>query len=196
MLCIASQFIWCMEKKLGINYTRMQRTILNKSWKQHRTKQQLYGHLTTITKTIQRRRTRHVEHCWRSKDRIISDILRWTPLHGRAKGGWPARTYIQQLCANTRCSLKDLPGAMDDRNGWRERIREIRAAGAIRWFWWYLIWKSHRLLPDITQLENLCLWAWNELSLKVKAQLIKVLPVESRILFLSVLETRRSDKVR
>ena len=41
-----------MEKKLDDNYTRMLRAILNKSWRQHLTKQQLYGHLPPITKTI------------------------------------------------------------------------------------------------------------------------------------------------
>ena len=30
---------------------------------------------TTITKTIQVRRTRHVGHCWRSSDELISDVL-------------------------------------------------------------------------------------------------------------------------
>ena len=41
-----------MEKKLDGNYTRMLRAILNKSWRQHPTKQQLYGHLPPIAKTI------------------------------------------------------------------------------------------------------------------------------------------------
>ena len=48
-----------LEKKLDGNYTRMLRAILNKSWWQHPTKHQLYGHLPPITKTIQIRRTRH-----------------------------------------------------------------------------------------------------------------------------------------
>ena len=47
------------EKKLGGNYTRMLWAILNESWKQHLTKQQLYGHLLPVSKTIQLRRTRH-----------------------------------------------------------------------------------------------------------------------------------------
>ena len=34
-----------MEKKLDGNYTRMLRAILNRSWRQHPTKQQQYGHL-------------------------------------------------------------------------------------------------------------------------------------------------------
>ena len=52
-----------LEKKLDGNYTRMLRVILNKSWQQHPTKHQLYGHLLPITKTIQVRRTRHAGHC-------------------------------------------------------------------------------------------------------------------------------------
>ena len=48
-----------MKKKLDGNNIRMLRAILNRSWRQHLTKQQLYGHLPPITKTIQIRRTRH-----------------------------------------------------------------------------------------------------------------------------------------
>ena len=40
------------EKKQDGNYTRMFRAILNKSWCQHPTRHQLYGHLPPITKTI------------------------------------------------------------------------------------------------------------------------------------------------
>ena len=110
-----------LEKKLDGNYTRMLRAILNKSWQQHPTRHQLYGHLPPITKTIQVRETRHAGHCWRSRDELISDVLLWTPTHGRAKAGRPARTYIQQLCEDTGCCPEDLPRAMNDREKWRER---------------------------------------------------------------------------
>ena len=68
-----------LEKKLDGNYTRMLRAILNKSWQQHSTRHQLYGHSPPITKTIQVRRTRHAGHCWRSRNELISDVLLWTP---------------------------------------------------------------------------------------------------------------------
>ena len=45
----------------------------------------------------------------------------WTSSCWRAKVGRPARTYIQQLCADKGSSLEDIPGAMDDRDGWREK---------------------------------------------------------------------------
>ena len=91
------------------------------------TKQQLYSHLPGIMKTIQIRQTRHSEHCWRSRDELISDVLMWTPSHGRAKAGRPARNYIQQLCEDTGCSPEDLPEAIYDWKRWRERVRDIRA---------------------------------------------------------------------
>ena len=140
-----------LEKKLDGNYTRMLRAILNKSWRQHPTRHQLYGHLPPITKTIQVRRTRHAGHCWRSKDELIRDVLLWTPTHGRAKAGRPARTYIQQLCEDTGCCPEDLTRAMNDREEWRERVRDIRATSAIWWWWWYfiIIFKRCRQLDSV-----------------------------------------------
>ena len=116
----------------------MLRAILNMSRRQHPTRHQLYGHLPPITKTIQVRRTRHAGHCWRSRDELISDVLLWTPTYGRAKAGRPARTYIQQLCEDTGCGPEDLPEAMNDREKWRERVRDIRACGMSWWWWWVL----------------------------------------------------------
>ena len=127
------------------NYTRMLRVILNKSWRQHPTRHQLYGHLPPITKTIQVRRTRHAGYCWRSKDELISDVLLWTPTYGQAKAGRPAQTYIQQLCEDTGCNPEDLPEAMNNREKWRERVRDIRAGGTTWWWWWWFFVESHRL---------------------------------------------------
>ena len=120
-----------MEKKLDANYTRVLRAILNKTWRQQFTKKQLHGHL----KPIKIRQIRHAEQSWRSKNGFISDIFLWTPSHGRAKTGRPARIYIQQLCTDTGCSLEDLSWAMDDKDGSWERVREIRVGSTTRWWW-------------------------------------------------------------
>ena len=106
-------------------------------------KQQLYSNLPLITKTIKVRQTRHAGHCWGSKDELINDILLLTPSHGRAKVGWPARTYIQQLCADTGCRLEDLPWEMDDRDGWRDVPKPLYG----------YLGNVHRL--SITHLDNM-----------------------------------------
>ena len=138
-----------LKKKLDGNYTSMLRAILNKSWRQHPTRHQLYGHLPPVTKTIQVRRTRHAGHCWRSKDELICDVLLWTPAYCQAKAGRPARTYIQQLHEDTGCSPEDQPEAMNDREKWRERVRDIHASGTTWWWWWWWwlgVWRTLSLL--------------------------------------------------
>ena len=54
------------------------------------------------------------------------------------KAGQPARTYIQLLCEDTGYSPEDLPEAMNDREKWRERVRDICACGTT-WWWWEMI---------------------------------------------------------
>ena len=131
-----------IEKKLNGNYTRMLRAI----WRQCPKKQLLYGHLPPITKTIKVRRTRHAGHCWRCRDELISDVLLWTPSHGQAKTGRPAKTYIQQICADTGCNPEDLAEAMDDREGWRKSVRDIHADCVT---WWYC---DHNAMKKINKI--------------------------------------------
>ena len=110
--------IKCMEKKLDGNYTGMLHTVLNKFWKHHFPKQQLYGH---FSQTIQVRWTRHAGHCWRSKDKLISYVLLWISRHWCATVGWPPKAYIRHLCVNTGCRLENYCKwcmiGMDDEKG-------------------------------------------------------------------------------
>ena len=120
-----------LEKKLDGNYKRMLRAILNKSWRQHPTRHQLYGHLPPITKTIQVRWTRHAGHCWRSRDELIRDVLLWTPHMAVQK-----QDDQHEHNEDTGCCPEELPRAMNDREEWRERVRDIRATSAT-WRWWW-----------------------------------------------------------
>ena len=56
-------------KKQNTKYEIIYEPMHNKSWRRHPTKQQLYGHLPRITKTIKVRWTRQAGHCWRSRDK-------------------------------------------------------------------------------------------------------------------------------
>ena len=110
------------------NCCRMLRAILNLFSRQHPSKHQLYGHLPHISKTIKIRQTKHAGHCCRSKDELISHVPLRTPSHGRAMAGRPGTIYTQQLRTDTGYSFEDLPGLMDERDGWWVRVREILLA--------------------------------------------------------------------
>ena len=63
--CHVSKITWLhhLEKKLNGNYTRILHAVLNKSWKQHFTRQKLYCHLSLISHTNQVRQARHTGYC-------------------------------------------------------------------------------------------------------------------------------------
>ena len=46
-----------------------------------------------------------------------------------SKAGRPVQTYIQQLCIDTGRNPEDLLEAMDVREGWQERVRDICSDG-------------------------------------------------------------------
>ena len=82
-----------------MNIRKLQ-AILNKSQKQHPTKQQLHGHLPPVSKTIQMRRTRYAGHCVEKQRQTHERRSPWTLSRGRACVGRPTRTYLQQLCTD------------------------------------------------------------------------------------------------
>ena len=51
----------------------MLRAILNIRWNTHPSKEHLYGNLVQIILVIKERRTRFADHCYRSKDEVVSD---------------------------------------------------------------------------------------------------------------------------
>ena len=61
---------------------------------------------------------------------------------------WPSKSRTtslnSQLCEDTGWSPEDLPEAMNDREKWREKVRDICASGTRWWWWWwrllYILW--------------------------------------------------------
>ena len=86
-------------------------------------------HVKMITGTNVRW-TRHTGHL------LISDVLLWTPTHGHASVGRPAKSYLHQLRENTRWNLL---GAIndEDRRGEEKRGR-ARKICAVNTNWWWL----------------------------------------------------------
>ena len=61
------------------------------------------------------RRIRHAEHCWRRKEKTYYGPL---DIDVSLLADQQELIYIS---ADTGCSLEDLQGTMNDRDGWRER---------------------------------------------------------------------------
>ena len=101
---------------------------MNKSWEQHSINQQLYGHLPSIYKTIQVRRTKDASDYERIKDELISAVL-LEPLHRDEQMLDDSLELTYCHCTDKEYSLEDPPKAMDDRAKWRGRVMEIRARG-------------------------------------------------------------------
>ena len=118
----------CVKKKLNGNKTIILCAVLNKLWKQHPTKQQLYNYLPSISQTIQIRQTRHAGYCWRREDKLISDILQWILVHGRASVDWLPKCWHWMQPRRS--------GVMNDRDGWQERVKRLCPVTII---WWWLI---------------------------------------------------------
>ena len=67
----------------------------------------LYNHPSKMNKTT--------GHCWRSKDKLISDVHLWT--HSQC---WLICKTLPLIALHGH-RIEDLPGAIDDRDRWRER---------------------------------------------------------------------------
>ena len=105
--------------------TSMLNVLSNKSWKLLPTDQQLYNHLPPISQIINIRQIWCTGYCWISRNKLISKVLQWVPIYELASVGWPAKTNIHQLCADTVCHQEDLSRVMADRDRWWDRIKEI-----------------------------------------------------------------------
>ena len=72
-----------LQTRLNGTFTRLLRTALNISWKQHKTNNELYGELPLVSDTLKLRRLRFIGHCWRRKDETVHQVLLWELPHGR-----------------------------------------------------------------------------------------------------------------
>ena len=106
----------------------MLRAALNKSWRQMLTNEILYNGIPNISATIKEHRMRFTGHCWRSKNELVSDLLLLYPNHGKRSRGRLAKTYIDQLSSDTGYEREEQANAMQDRDGWRERVMKCRAS--------------------------------------------------------------------
>ena len=117
-----------LSKRLDGVYTRMLRAVINITWRDRLTNEQLYGRLPKVSQTVCQRRLRFSGHCWRSKNEMVQKVLLWEPMHGYRKPGRPPTTYIDLLEKDTSIRRNELPTVMEDRNVWRAIVHDVRAS--------------------------------------------------------------------
>ena len=120
------------EKLIDGTYTRMMRAALNISWRQHPTKEQLYGNIPSISMLIRKRRLRFTGHCFRSKKELISELILWNSRYGHRSAGRPKITYLDVISRYTGLLQEDLETAMMDRYNWKGRVSLARATRSTR----------------------------------------------------------------
>ena len=85
----------------------MKYTWVLESWKQHSTKKQLYSNFPPNSQTIQIKWARQTAGEIRANSYVTPPTYQYTTV------SWTAKTYIHQLCVDTRCRLEELPRLTD-----------------------------------------------------------------------------------
>ena len=114
-----------LERGLDGCYTRMLRTVLNISWKDHPTLQEIYGDTPRISQILQKRRLKFAGHCYRSAHEPVSKLVLWAPTQGKRGRGRPAINYINQISRDTGLNLDELGKTMEDRDQWRTIAKNV-----------------------------------------------------------------------
>ena len=122
-------------KKLDGNYTRMLWAMLNKSWRQHPTKKQLYGHLLPSWKLLKLDEPDMLDTAGEIGTSSWA-MYSCRPLHMDEQRQDVQLEPTYSSSANTGRSPEDLPKPMDDREVWRETVRNIHADSATWWLLW------------------------------------------------------------
>ena len=123
---------WTMKKdlqdRLDGTYTRLLMRVQNISWREHKTKAEIYNGIPSVSSMVSRRRASFAGHCYRAKDQIISDVI-CMRLPCPSRGRRPIN-YIDCVARDTNQVIEDLPDLMMDRDTWRCIVDSISDASA------------------------------------------------------------------
>ena len=123
---------WTMKKdlqdRLDGTYTRLLMRVQNISWREHKSKTEIYNGVPQVSSILAQRRARFAGHCYRAKDQIISDVI-CMRLPRTCRGRRPFN-YIDCVARDINQNIIDLPNLMADRNSWRDIVNSFSDASA------------------------------------------------------------------
>ena len=112
-----------LESRLDGCYTRLLMMPLNLNWKDHPTREELYGGLPKVSEVVRGRRLNFAAHCSRRLKEPVSQLVFWCPQQGARSQGRPRLTYPKLLTQDTGIPQQDLLNLMKDRVQWRKFIK-------------------------------------------------------------------------
>ena len=80
---------------------------------------ELYAEVPKATDTVKQKRLKLAGHCYRHPEEAASNLVLWTPNHGKRGRGRPARTFVQQLRDDTGLKEREMASLMLRRDQWR-----------------------------------------------------------------------------
>lgn len=123
---------WTMKKelqdRLDGTYTRLLMRVQNISWREHKTKAEIYDGVPQVSSIVAQRRARFAGHCYRAKDQIISDVI-CMRLPRTCRGRRPLN-YMDCVARDVNQDINDLPNLMADRDSWRNIVDSFSDASA------------------------------------------------------------------
>ncbi len=117
-----------LKQRLDGTYTRLLMRVQNISWREHKTKAEIYGSIPPISTTVAQRRARFAGHCYRAKEQVVSDLICWRlpcPNRGRRP-----LNYLDMVCNDVSQRVDDITTAMADKGFWKSLVACISAAAA------------------------------------------------------------------
>ena len=76
--------------------------------------------LPRLSNKLRSRRLKIAGHCIRHPELLVSDLVSWEPMHGRAQQGRPRQSYLSMLLKEVGTNSKEeLRTLMRDRDIWR-----------------------------------------------------------------------------
>ena len=97
--------------------------VKNLSWRDHPTKDTIYGSLKLISICLKAKHTQFTGHCLRASSEVISSFLLWKPKLAAQRSR--KLTFPDIVSRDTDLNYCDLETAMRDRDNWRHRVESI-----------------------------------------------------------------------
>ena len=108
-----------LEARLDGCYTRLLMVVQDLSWKDHPTRETIYGDLPKVSEIVRARRLNFAAHCTRRVNEPVANLVFWNPAQGTRNQGRPRLTYPKLLSLDTGIHHQELPNLMKDRALWR-----------------------------------------------------------------------------